>query len=174
MAKIAFGKLGLTKNTSTTIINYNGQDIEVKNYLPVNEKLELISSVINLSADENNFANPMKVSVFTVLALIEAYTNISFTEKQKEDPCKMYDLFVSSGLSAMVMNTIPSVELAELLTGIDDSINAVYAYRNSAMGVLDIIQNNYDGMSLDAQNLQTAIADPSNLSLLKDVITKLG
>ena len=174
MAKIAFGKLGLIKNTSTTTVNYKEQAIEVKQYLPVNEKLELISEVINLSADDNNFANPMKVSVYATLAIIEHYTNITFTEKQKEDPCKLYDLFVGNDLSSLIMAAIPAAELAELLTGIEDSIEAVYKYRNSIMGVLEAVQADYDGMNLDAQNIHTAIADPNNLALLKNVMTKLG
>jgi hypothetical protein len=58
--------------------------------------------------------------------------------------------------------------------GIDDSINAVYNYRNSVMGVLDVVQSDYNNMNLDAQAVQTSIADPNNLTLLKDVMTKLG
>jgi hypothetical protein len=174
MAKLSFTKLGLAQNKAVINLNYNGQVVEVKQYLPVNDKLALISSVINLSADENNFANPMKVSVYSVLEIIKHYTNISFTEKQMEDPCKIYDLFVGNGLSSMVLNAIPEVELAELLTGIEDSINAVYSYRNSVMGVLDVVQSDYDGMNLDARNIQQAISDPENLALLKNVMTKLG
>ena len=174
MAKLSFTKLGLAQNKAVQSINYNEQVIEVKQYLPVNEKLELISNVINLSADDNNFANPVKVSVFAVLEIISSYTNISFTEKQKEDPCKLYDLFVGNGLASLIMNAIPTVELAELLTGIEDSVTAIYTYRNSAMGILDIIQSDYDGMNLDVQNIHAAIANPENLSLLKNVMTKLG
>ena len=174
MAKLSFTKLGLAQNKAVQSINYNGQVIEVKQYLPVNDKLELISSVINLSADDNNFANPVKVSVFAVLEIISTYTNISFTEKQKEDPCKLYDLFVGNGLSSKILAAIPAEELAELLTGIDDSVNAIYNYRNSAMGILDIVQQDYSGMNLDAMNIHNAIADPENLSLVKDIMTKLG
>ena len=174
MAKLTFNKLGLAANKAVKTISYNGQEIEVKQYLPVNDKLELISNVINLSADDNNFANPVKVSVFAVLQIIETYTNISFTEKQKEDPCKVYDLLVGNGLSSKILAEIPAEELAELLTGIDDSINAIYNYRNSAMGILDAVQSDYDGMNLDAQNIHAAIADPENLALLKNVMTKLG
>ena len=174
MAKLSFTKLGLAQNKAVKTFDYNGQVIEVKQYLPVNDKLELISSVINLSADDNNFANPLKVSVFAVLEILETYTNISFTEKQKEDPCKLYDLFVGNGLSAKIMAEIPTEELAELLTGIEDSIEAVYKYRNSIMGVLEAVQGDYEGLSLDAQNIQAAMADPDNLSLLKNVMTNLG
>jgi hypothetical protein len=174
MAKLSFTKLGLAQNKAVKTINYNGQIIEVKQYLPVNDKLELISNVINLSADENNFANPVKVSVYAVLEIIDTYTNISFTEKQKEDPCKLYDLLVGNGLSTMILSTIPVEELTELLTGIDDSINAIYTYRNSVMGILEMVQGDYSGLTLDAQNIQTAISDPGNLTFLKDVMTKLG
>ena len=174
MAKLSFTKLGLAHNKAVKTINYNGQNIEVKQYLPVNDKLELISNVINLSADENNFANPVKISVFAVLEIIGTYTNISFTEKQKEDPCKLYDLFAGNGLSTMIFNAIPTEELAELLTGIDDSINAVYAYHNSIMGILESVQGDYNEMNLDAQRIQQTLADPNNLAFLKDVMAKLG
>jgi hypothetical protein len=57
-----------------------------------------MSTVINNSADDNNFANPVKTRVFTMLEIMYAYTNINFTEKQKEDPAKLYDILLSSGL----------------------------------------------------------------------------
>jgi hypothetical protein len=112
--------------------------------------------------------------VFAVLEIVSAYTNISFTEKQKDDPCKLYDLLVGNGLSTMIMEAIPTEELAELLVGIDDSINAIYNYRNSILGILDIVQNDYDNLKFDANGLQQVIADPSNLALLKDIMAKLG
>ena len=99
MAKVSFTKLGLKKNEEVGILHINEQIIEVKQYLPINEKLELISSVINSSADENNFSNPVKENVFLTLEILYHYTNINFTDKQKEDPVKLYDLVVSSGLN---------------------------------------------------------------------------
>ena len=83
MARVSFTKLGLTKNQEVKIVNWNEQDIEVKQYLPINEKLTLISNVLNNAHDENNFSNPVKVEVFTALEIMYAYTNINFTEKQK-------------------------------------------------------------------------------------------
>ena len=97
MAKVSFSKLGLTKNQEVKILNWNEQNIEVRQYLPISEKLELISNVINFAHDGNaNFANPVQVEVFTGLELLYAYTNISFTDKQKEDPAKLFDLVKSS------------------------------------------------------------------------------
>lgn len=174
MAKLAFTKLGLSKNQEVKIVEFNGQDIEIKQYLPVESKLEAIGNVINLSSDENNFANPLKVEIFTVLEIIKGYTNISFTEKQKEDPAKLFDLIVSSGLYGVVINNIPKAEVDTLTKHIDITIDSIYKYRNSLMGILDIISSDYSNLNFDATNIQQKLADPDNLSLLKDVLTKLG
>ena len=174
MAKVSLTKLGLKVNQDIKTIEFNAQTIEVKQYLPVNNKLELISNVINSAHDENNFSNPVKVSVFTTLEIMYAYTNINFTEKQKEDPTKLYDMLISSGLVCEVINAIPEAEYHEILCGVEDSINAIYAYRNSVMGILDIIGQDYSNLNFDATEIQKKIGDPENMALLKQVLTKLG
>ena len=174
MAKLSFNKLGLTKNQDIVNITFNDQVIEVKQYLPVNDKLQLISNVINQSADDNNFANPIKVSVFTVLEMIDFYTNISFTEKQKEDPAKLYDLIISNNLAKTITGAIPQVELDELMSGIKDSVEAIYKYKNSAMGIMEAISTDYSNLDFNASEIQSKLADPENMSFLKDVLSKLG
>ena len=42
MAKLSFTKLGLKLNQEVVEIHHNDQIIEVKQYLPVNDKLELL------------------------------------------------------------------------------------------------------------------------------------
>lgn len=174
MAKVSFTKLGLKKNEEVGILHINEQDIEVKQYLPINEKLELISSVINSAADENNFSNPVKENVFLTLEILYHYTNINFTDKQKEDPIKLYDLVVSSGLVNKVTNLIPEEELDEVINGVAQSVKAIYTYRNSALGILESISQDYSNLDLDATEIQEKLADPENMAFLKQVLTKLG
>jgi hypothetical protein len=174
MAKLAFSKLGLKSDNQVIELHINEQIIEVKQYLPINDKLGLISRVINLSADENNFANPVKIEMFGALEILYAYTNLSFTEKQKEDVCKLYDLLESNGIIDKVINAIPKKEYDFLLDGINESIKAVYAYRSSAMGIMEAISQDYSNLDLDATNIQEKMSNPENLTLLKDVLTKLG
>ena len=174
MAKVSFTKLGLKKNEEVGILHINEQDIEVKQYLPINEKLELISSVINSAADENNFSNPVKENVFLTLEILYHYTNINFTDKQKEDPVKLYDLVVSSGLVNKVTDLIPEEELDEVINGVAQSVKAIYTYRNSALGILESISQDYSNLNLDATEIQQKLADPDNMALLKQVLTKLG
>ena len=174
MAKVSFTKLGLKKNEDVGILHINEQDIEVKQYLPINEKLELISSVINSAADENNFSNPVKENVFLTLEILYHYTNINFTDKQKKDPVKLYDLVVSSGLVNKVTDLIPEEELDEVINGVAQSVKAVYTYRNSVLGILESISQDYSALNLDATEIQQKLADPDNMALLKQVLTKLG
>ena len=174
MAKDSLTKLGLKVNKDVKNIEFNEQIIEVKQYLPINEKLELISSVINSAADENNFSNPVMENVFLTLEILYHYTNINFTDKQKEDPVKLYDLVVSSGLVNKVTDLIPEEELDEVINGVAQSVKAIYTYRNSVLGILESISQDYSNLDLDATEIQEKLADPENMAFLKQVLTKLG
>lgn len=174
MAKVSFTKLGLSKNQEIKEVKFNEQIIEVKQYLPVNDKLMLISDVINMSMGENNFANPVQVSVFTTIGILEYYTNINFTEKQKEDPAKLYDLVISNDFASKIVDAIPEEEYEQLIDGIEDSIEAYYNYRNSVMGILDTVSHDYSNLNLDASKIQKELGDPNNMALLREVLTKLG
>lgn len=174
MAKIAFTKFGLKKNDNIKIVNINGLDVEIKQYLPVDEKLILISKVLSKAADENNFSNPVKLDVFTKLEILFAYTNISFTEKQKEDSIRLFDLLEGNNIFNIIINSIPEIEYNCIVNGVKKCGEAVYAYRNSILGILDTISADYSDLSLNATDIQSKIADPENLSLLKNIMEKLG
>ena len=174
MAKVSFTKLGLKKKEEIKNITINDQVIEVKQYLPISDKINIITHVIENSADDHNFATPVKVEVFANLELMYAYTNISSTDKQKEDPTKLYDLLEENGVIAEVIAAIPENEYALLLGWIDEPIEAFYTYRNSVMGIMEQISADYSNLSLDATAIQQKLADPQNLELLKSIMTKLG
>ena len=179
MAKIPFSKLDLKVNTIEQVIhttNSKGEEVsfEVKTYLPVKDKMDLVSRIINQSTDDNGFYNPMRVKLYTTLEMVYAYTNLTFTPKQKEDPFKLYDLLVSTGLYHDITSHICAEDLEELEGSIWETIKSIYNYRNSAMGILENISADYSNLNLDATEIQSKLADPNNMALLRDVLTKLG
>lgn len=175
MAKLGFAKLGLKPNNEIVEVYFGDQVVEVKQYLPVEEKLELIGRVLELSHDQNNFSNPVKVDVYTMLEIIDKYTNITFTDKQKENPTKLYDLIVGNGFAAAVVNAIPEAEYGVLIDSIERTIKAVYKFKNSVLGILDSIATDYSDLNLDINALQEKLSsNPEALGLLKEVVTKLG
>lgn len=172
--KPTFAKLGLKINNTVKTVVMNDQEIEIKQYLPVNEKLMLVSEVINQSADENNFANPMKLDVFTKLEIIFYYTNLTFTDKQKEDLVKLYDLMESNGIFDLIFDKMNEQELNNIFDSVNECAQAIYAYKNSVMGVLEMVGQDYHELDMNALDIKEKLADPSNLTLLKDIMTKLG
>lgn len=174
MAKIPFGKLNLVKNIETTSFSWGENTIEVKKYLPMEEKLQLITRVLQQSIDDNNFYNPCRIDLYRTIEIVLTYTNISITDKQKEDLFKLYDLFISSGFAAQVMHNIEPAELDYVFTSIDKSVKSVYDYTNSVMGILDRIKTDYSNLNLDAEEIKKQLTDPEAVGLLKDILDKLG
>ena len=175
MAKVSFSKLGLKKKNETIKVQLTDEiEIEVSQYLPVNDKLKLIAEVLNKSVDENRFANPVKIEVVGTIEMIQAYTNLNFTDKQLEDPAKLYDLLEQNDIVNKIMAAIPTNEYEFIITGIDNTIKAFFDYQNSIYGILDTVTQDYSNLDLDASKIQQTIADPNNLELLKTILTKLG
>ena len=174
MAKIGFTKLSLKRKNEVKTITINNNQIEIKQYLPVNEKLDLIARVINGAHDQNNFPNPIKIEVIGTLEMIMAYTNISFTEKQKEDIPRLYDLLEENGIIKDIISQIPEDEYNFIIDGINKTVDAVYTYNNSVLGILEAVSKDYSNLDFDATQIQKKMADPENLKLIKDVLTKLG
>ena len=177
MAKIAFSKLGLTKDKLDEFqtVEFNDQTVEVKQYLPIAEKAELISRVLNNSVDDDaGYYNNLKLDMWLALEIVYAYSNISFTEKQKSDPMKLYDLLSSNKLLNLIIGLVPESEFYYLTKVTHELATAIYTYRNSALGILDSIGRDYSNLNFDATEIQKKLADPENLTLLKNVIEKLG
>lgn len=175
MAKVPFTKLKCKIDENEIPVQIGEETIAVKQYLPIQEKLALISHVVEFAHEQdNNFSNPVKAGVYRDLEIIFAYTNISFTDKQKEDLPKLYDMLYSSGVIKTVIDNIPEDEYLEIVWGVKDSIDAIYKYQNSVLGILDTISADYSSLNFDATEIQKKISDPNNLELVRNVLTKLG
>lgn len=179
MAKIPFSKLQAQTNDEITVNIYKNkknEDIqyEVKQYLPFQEKLDLISTIASLSIDDKGYCNPMKIKLYTSLEMVYAYTNLTFTAKMKEDPFKLYDTLVSSKIFSDIINSIPAEEYEEIKNGVEKVVKNYYDYKNSIFGILDAVSVDYNNLDLNAKQLQEAIGDPENLDLLRSILGKLG
>lgn len=174
MAKPTFAKMGLKAKNDIKTIMICEQEVEIKQYLPVQKKLELISNVANYSADANNFANPVKVEVMFDLEVVFAYTNITFTEKQKEDLVKLYDLLKENGIFDLIIDAIPEEEYDSLWADTWSCISEIYRYQNSILGLLDIIKTDYSETGEGIEELWSKLANKEGVEFLQEVMTKLG
>lgn len=179
MAKVPFSKLEVKINGSdciNTYYNTKGEEIEyeIKQYLPLKEKIALVERVINQSVDDNGFYNPMRVKLWMCLETVYAYTNLSFTPKQKEDPFKLYDLLVSTGIFKEIVDNIRERDWKEIKECTWATIESIYKYRNSVMGILENISADYSGLSLEASEIQKKLAEGDGINFLQEVMAKMG
>lgn len=175
MAKVPFTKLKCKIDENEIPVQIGGETIAVKQYLPIQDKLGLIGRVIEFAHEQDhNFSNPVKASIYRDLEIIFAYSNISFTDKQKEDLPKLYDMLCSSGIIKTVIDNIPKEEYMEIVIGVKDSIEAFYNYQNSVLGILDTIGTDYSNLNLDVEALTKQLKDPQSLELVKGLLTKVN
>lgn len=159
--KIGLTKLGLKKNTNCIPVEWNDQIIEVKEYLPIKDKMTLIEKIVNLSLDERNYANVVNISINEVLEMTFAYTtNINFTEKQKEDKIKLYDALKSNGLIDQVLMNMDEDEYSALCEYLNQQESDILNYQNTIAGIVDNIIEN---LPIQAEEMQKIVNnfDPS-------------
>lgn len=172
MAKIAYSKLNLKNNRSQVIERewVNDIVIEVKTYLPVEEMADLVSRIVNFSVDTNGYYNPIRIQIYLLVETFLACTNVNVTEKQKEDIYKLYDDLKDSEIYKIV----PLEIYQEVLGYTNTLIHSIYEYKNSVYGILDGISSDYSDLNFEVDELYNKLADKENLSVVRDVLTKLG
>ena len=164
--------LNLRVNEETKTIEFNNDFVIIKQYLPVEQKLELIGKAMNYAHDSNNFSNTIKGDVCLDIMIIDYYTDIEFDEDMAIDV--VYDELSSNGLLDQIKNEIPGKELDFINYGFYNIVENYYKYRNSALGILEAVQTDYSDLDLSVEELQDKIANSENLNFLKKVLTKLG
>ena len=138
---VSYANMKLKVDTSTKIIELdNGISIEILKYLPVNEKYNLINDVL-LKSYENGIYNPIRLDMYFALNLVYKYSNISFTEKQKENEAKTYDTLQSTGIMDKIIDAIEDDEYNNLYTLLVETEDKYYEYRKTISGMLNDFSN---------------------------------
>lgn len=136
MAKVSYANLKLKVDQRVETFDFGGQSIEVKQYLPIEDKYDLIMIALQ-RAEEDGIYNPVKVQLYFELYVVYMYSNISFTDKQKENESKLYDTLASNGVIAAILELIPDEEYNELMTYMKELIQVKTTFNNSAAGLVN-------------------------------------
>ena len=151
MSKVTYSSLKLKLNDSIkTIEKFPG--VEVKQYLPTEDKIDLIDITLQ-KAKEDGIYNPIKANMFFHLYLVYLYTNISFTDKQREDEYKLYDILVTNGVIDEVIAAMPESEYTDLLNKVIERIDIDLKYNTTAASVISKLINDLPRNAEAAQNI---------------------
>jgi hypothetical protein len=175
MAKVAFNKLNKVKSIPDIVYEWEGNDLVIKQYLPLEKKLDIIETVISLSGNgEEGFFNIIKLQTFYTIEMLKNYTNISFTEKQEEDPAKLYDGILLNHIWEVLSEQIPERERVYIWDNILELAHRVTEYNNSVLGIIKAVVANKETLELDTTELFNNISDPEKLETVRQLFDVTG
>ena len=132
-----FEDLGCNINEDIIVVNFNGQDIEVKQYLSSKEKEDIINAVLQ-NADAGTVVDTFAEEVLFNTYLVFEYTNIEFSEEDKQNNIyEIYDKLLCSGLLDKIIQTIPKEEYDTLFNNVEKIHNEYLGYRDSARAAFE-------------------------------------
>lgn len=142
MSGVSFNSLDLKVNDSVKIIKFGDKEIEVKQYLPIEDKMDLVQ--IALQQAETDFGyNIMLVDMYFYLYIIYFYSNIQFTDEEKENPLKLFDVLESNGIIAAVAAAIPTDEFEDIKEYIDTQFELDSKFKTSLAYLFNIVAEKF-------------------------------
>lgn len=156
------------------MITVNEQEIEVAQYMPIQDKLAMIERILNLTIDNTGFLNPVRLEVYTVLEIISTYTNINITDKMMENAPKTYDSLMINGVIDAIIEAIPEDEYNAVFDAIEDCAEHTVSYLNSFVGMMKTVTEDYNATKMNVDEMMNTLGDPEQIGLVKDILEKIG
>jgi len=136
MAK--FIDLKLKTKDETKSININGVVVNVKQYLPAEDKNAILEIAMQ-QADQGTILNTFALDAIFHIYLIFKYTDIEFTNEEKSDLFALYDVLESNDIISAVISAIPAEEYSTLHQSLVEMVEDYNKYRNSARALFEQI-----------------------------------
>lgn len=140
MEKITYASLKLKTKTDVQSFDFEGNKIEVLQYLPFEDKYSLIMITLQ-NAYEEGIYNPLKLDMYFHLYLVYLYSNITFTNKQKENELKLYDTLKSNGILDKILENIPESEYTTLFEYLDEVVRTKTKFNRSVVSLIGSLIN---------------------------------
>lgn len=134
MAKLAFNKLGLSKKQEVAQIQFGENVIEVTNYLEIATKSSLINAAVR-GAVIDGVVDEVLLDAYLHLFIVEYYTNITFTPKQRENLLDTFDIIESNGLFDIVLTAMQPGEYEYLFGMAKKLMNNLNEYNRSMVSI---------------------------------------
>lgn len=124
-----------TRTNSVVIDKDKNMEIEVLQYLPIEDKIDLIQIALQKSL-ENGVYNEIKLDMYFNLYIVYMYSNIEFTDEEKADEFKLYNELQSNDIIVHVIAGMEDGEYDCLLDYLKTMQESNEIYRTSAAALL--------------------------------------
>lgn len=175
--KMTFTKLGLKAKKVAASCQINDNiSLEIRQYLPIDEKANLIQFIVNHALDQmTGCFSPVRVEVYFSIAVCKWYAGITFTDKQMVEVSKTYDLLEENGVIDKIISVIPENEINFMNELVNDTIDDIARYNSSAAGIIQAMSANAGGLDNQITEILDKVKNGENmetLSVIKDVVGK--
>lgn len=171
---VSFEDLNLAFTEKNSKIKIGDVTITVRHYLPIKEKTELIQFVVNSALDDKTGCfSPLRLELYYAIATCKWYTDIEFTDDMLMNISNIYDLLDSNGVISAIMSAIPSEEREFMSDLVNDTVDDIARYNNSAVGIIQNMSSNAEGLNGQIQDIMNKIQNKEGteelLSYIKDI-----
>ena len=174
MAKLAFSKLNKIKSKEEVEVSIGEYTALVKQYLPLEEKIDLMVAVLDQAGADEGYFNMVKLKVYYTIEMIKAYTNITFTDKQLAEATKLYDAIILNDIQNKIFDRIPAEESSYVWNAIVGMAKAITDYNRSFAGMLRTISEDYSTLDSEISDIQQKITTPELGALVQRFLPEAG
>lgn len=130
-----YSELNLSQNTDVNFVKIGDTEIEVLQYLPIEDKIDLIDIALQ-NAKENGIYDEMKLDMYFNLYLVFMYTNLEFSDEERADLAKLYDELESNGVFLDIIEAMDQDEYNNLIDYLEIMKENNQVYMTSAAALL--------------------------------------
>ena len=127
-----FNELNLKLNDKTKTLKVEDKEIKIKQYLPIDKKLSLVQIALQQSFDESDMYNDGLLTAYFHTYVVMFYTDIEFTDEEKQDVLTLFDLMDCTGLIGSIIELIPKQEFDDLVEMLNNQQKNDIVYKQSA------------------------------------------
>lgn len=148
--------------------------LEILTYLPQTTKAGFIGFVVENSIDQTTgCSSPLRLDTWFSIALAKYYGQITFTDKQLEDPGKVYDILQQNGVFNIIANALPPAEYEYIKECTEKTAEDVARYNSSAAGIIEAMKEESNGLGGQIEEILKKIQAGEgiqNLTSIRDAI----
>lgn len=169
-----FKDMDLRVNIATHVIECMGAEIEVKDVIPMQDKIDLIQFVVDNTVDMlTGTFSPIRFEIWFTIAVCKWYADIEFDEEDLRNVTETYDALDFSGLADEIADTMNQNERAYLEQTVRETIQDIGRFNTSAAGIIHSMSNSATGLDDQITELLKKVKDGEGLEQLaaiKDVV----
>ena len=126
-----FSELNLKQNNKVKTIKINNLEINVKQYLPMEDKINLVQIALQQSMQDGIYNDGLLTAYFHVYIAM-FYTDIEFTDEEKQDVLTLFNILDSTETMGLIIGAIPEKELTDLTDLLNNQQSITVTYKQSA------------------------------------------